>query len=70
MIARRLSRESQSTELEPHERLLARVIRIAIADAQQTAQPYRQREALEFLWHCCPMVAERVGLPEPPEVAR
>ena len=70
MIARRLIHKSQSTELEPHERLLARVIRTAIADAQQSALPHRQREALEFLWQCCPIVAERVGLPEPQEMAR
>lgn len=65
MKAKSLIRE---TEIEPHELLLVKVIKVAISDARQTQSQSRQREALEFLWLCCPIVAERVGLPEPPHL--
>lgn len=55
-------------EIEPHERLLVKVIRVAIADAKQTHSPGRQLEALEFLWLCFPAVAQRVALPMPPHI--
>lgn len=53
-------------ELEPHERLLAKVIKLAISDAKQTKRTKMQQEALDFLWHCTPVIAERLALPVPP----
>jgi hypothetical protein len=55
-------------DIEPHERLLAKVIRVAIADAKQTRSLCRQQEALEFLWLCFPAVAQQVALPMPPHI--
>lgn len=43
MKAKSLHRQ---TELEPHERLLVKVIRVAIADAKQTRSISRQQEAV------------------------
>ena len=55
----------QQSEIEPHERLLVKVIKVAIADARQTKSATMQQDALEFLWHCTPAVAERLALPVP-----
>lgn len=34
-----------------------------LQDARQTANPALRQEALEWLWLCCPDIAEQLALP-------
>lgn len=47
---------------EPSERLLVGLIVQAIQDADQRRNAKLKAEATEFLWTCCPRIAERAGL--------
>lgn len=49
--------------LDPAEQLLAAMVKQALADARQTHNPRLQREALQWLWQCCPIVAQTAQLP-------
>jgi hypothetical protein len=41
------------------------VTSVALRQARQSDDPLLQREALSWLWVCCPDVAEAMGLPTP-----
>lgn len=51
-------------EPEPFEVLVSAVLRRAVQDARQSAQPELRAEALGFLWTCVPDLAQALNLPE------
>jgi hypothetical protein len=53
---------SQCRDLDPAERLLAGIVRLAIRDAQQERDRRLKDEAREFLWTVAPGIAERAGV--------
>jgi hypothetical protein len=50
-------------ELDPAERLLAGIVRLAIRDAQQEKDRRLREEAATFLWDVAPGVAASARLP-------
>jgi hypothetical protein len=50
-------------DLDPHERFLAGIVRLAVRDAQEGRNEILRQEALRWLWNVAPTVAERAQLP-------
>jgi len=54
----------QQPDLAPEEILLARILKQAIKDAQQSSNERLREEALAFLWTVAPTIAQRAELPQ------